>query len=175
MVQTTQPRRGNHSCIRSWIPLGRSSVRRVLCQGIVSAIFVVVIDVITHEPEQMSFVQHDHMVQDLSTATPNPSFRDSILPGRLDARPLRFQAGRVQKSDDPGIKFGIAVQNRVTVWTSFRKSLAQLLHAHSALGCRVTLKCRILRRPCSMTKKQYNNWNVNVGTVKKSKATMTSL
>jgi len=26
-----------------------------------------------------------------------------------------------------------------------------------------------------MTKKQYSNWNVSVGTVKKSKATMTSL
>jgi len=26
-----------------------------------------------------------------------------------------------------------------------------------------------------MTKKQYRDWNVNVGTVKKSKATMTSL
>jgi hypothetical protein len=32
-----------------------------------------------------------------------------------------------------------------------------LLDDHSALGCRVTLKCRIRRRPCSMTKKQYSN------------------
>jgi hypothetical protein len=36
------------------------------------------------------------------------------------------------------------------------------------------LKCSTLRRPCSITKKQYSNWNVRVGTVKKSKATTTS-
>ena len=92
-----------------------------------SAIFVVVIDVITHEPEQMSFVQRDHMVQDLSTATPNPSFRDSILPGRLDARPLRFQTRRLQKHDDRGVEFRIAVQDHVTVWASFRKGFAQFV------------------------------------------------
>src|SRR5215831_12491782 len=44
----------------------------------------------------------------------------------------------------------------------------------SSVGWRVTLQCRILRRPCSMTKKQYNSWNVNVGTVKKSNATIAS-
>src|SRR5258708_22413296 len=36
------------------------------------------------------------------------------------------------------------------------------------------LKCRTLRRPCSITKKQYKSWKVRVGTVKKSKATITS-
>ena len=44
----------------------------------------------------------------------------------------------------------------------------------SAVGCWVTLKCRILRRSCSMTKKQYKTRNVAVGTVKKSKATIAS-
>ena len=39
---------------------------------------------------------------------------------------------------------------------------------------RVTLKCRILRRWWSMTKKQYNKRKVGVGTVKKSRATMAS-
>jgi hypothetical protein len=38
----------------------------------------------------------------------------------------------------------------------------------------VLLKCRTLRGPCSITKKQYRTWNVSVGTVKKSKATISS-
>ena len=75
----------------------------------------------------MSFVQRDHMVQDLSPATSNPAFRGSILPGRLDARPVRFQTCRLEKRDDRGVEFRIAVQDHVTVWASFRKSLAQLL------------------------------------------------
>src|SRR5437879_2309853 len=36
------------------------------------------------------------------------------------------------------------------------------------------LKCRTLRRPCSTMKKQYRRWKVSVGTVKKSKAAITS-
>src|SRR5215469_6166320 len=44
----------------------------------------------------------------------------------------------------------------------------------SAEGCRVTLKCRILRRPCSMMNKQYNTRKAAVGTVKRSRATMAS-
>src|ERR1700676_141747 len=37
----------------------------------------------------------------------------------------------------------------------------------TGVGSRVTLKCRILRRWCSMTKKHESSWKVNVGTVKK--------
>ena len=76
----------------------------------------------------MSFVQRDDMVQDLTATTSNPSFRGSILPGRLDARPLRFQAGRLEKGHDGGIKFRIAIQDHVTVWASFGEDLPQLLH-----------------------------------------------
>src|SRR5438045_3621233 len=75
----------------------------------------------------MSFIQCDDMVQNLSAATSNPAFRGSILPGRLDARPLRLQTRRLQKRDDGGIELRIAVQDHITVWTNFRESLAQLL------------------------------------------------
>src|SRR5215470_16744274 len=105
----------------------------------------------------MSFVQRDDMVQDLSATTSNPSLRGSILPGRLDARPLRFQTRRLQKRNHGGIEFRIAVQDQITVWPISGKASRSGWTTHSALGCRVTLKCRIRRRPCSMTKKQYSN------------------
>ena len=73
----------------------------------------------------MSFVQHDDMVQDLSPATSNPSLGGSILPGRLDARPLRLQTRRPQERDDSGTEFRVAVQDHLTA--NFRESLAQLL------------------------------------------------
>ena len=38
----------------------------------------------------------------------------------------------------------------------------------------VTLKCRILRRPCSITKKPYSTRKVAVRTVKKSMAAIAS-
>ena len=75
----------------------------------------------------MSFAQCDDMVKNLSATTSNPPFRGSILPGRLDARPLRLQTRRLQKRDHSGIEFRVAVQDHITVWTNFRESLAQLL------------------------------------------------
>src|SRR5260370_39508184 len=42
------------------------------------------------------------------------------------------------------------------------------------VGSGVTLKCRILRRWCSMTKKHESSWKVNVGTGTKSQATIAS-
>ena len=74
----------------------------------------------------MSFVQYDDMVQNLSATTSNPAFRGSILPGRLNARPLRLQTGRPQERDDSGIEFRVAVQDHITVWANFRESFAQL-------------------------------------------------
>src|ERR1700736_4052489 len=44
----------------------------------------------------------------------------------------------------------------------------------AGVGSRVTLTCRIVRRRWSMMKKQESSWKVNVGTVKKSQATMAS-
>ena len=76
----------------------------------------------------MSFVQRDDMVQDLPAAASDPAFRGPILPRRLNARPLRFQSGRLQKRDNVGIELRVAVQNHVAVWASFRKGLAQLLY-----------------------------------------------
>src|SRR6266498_99541 len=81
-----------------------------------------------------------------------------VLREQLGVRHLRF-------TDDQ--------RRRLSVWASFRTASRSCCTTHSALGCRVTLTCRTRRRPCSITKKQYSSWNVNVGTVKKSKATMT--
>ena len=67
----------------------------------------------------MSFVQCDDMVKNLSATTSNPPFRGSILPGRLDARPLRFQVRRLQKRDDTGIELRIVFQDHITVWANF--------------------------------------------------------
>jgi len=126
MMQAAQARRRNYDCFRGRLLFGRSAVGRVFAEAIVNSIFVVIVHVITHQPEQMSFVQRDDMVQDLSATTSNPSFRYSVLPGRLDVGPLRFQTRRLQKCDDGRIEFRIAIQDHITVWASFRKSLAQL-------------------------------------------------
>src|SRR5215471_124694 len=92
-----------------------------------NSVLLMVADIITHEPKQMSFVQRDDMVQYLPPTTSHPAFRGSILPRRLNACPLRFQTRRLQKRDHVSIEFRIAVEDHIAVWTSFRKGLTQLL------------------------------------------------
>jgi len=75
----------------------------------------------------MCFVHHDDMVQNLPATTSYPSFRGSILPGRLDARPLRLQTRRLQKHDDLVVKLRVSIQNDVAVRSGLRKRFAQLL------------------------------------------------
>ena len=67
------------------------------------------------------------MVQDLSPATANPAFGDSILPGRLRARSLRLQTGRLQKRHHFTVELGVAIEDDITIRASFGQGLAQLL------------------------------------------------
>ena len=127
MMETAQTRARDHRRLGRWLLLNWPAIRRILFQGVVNAVLVVIAHIITHEPAEMLFVQRDHMVQDLSATASDPSFGGSILPGRLDARPFWFQTRRLQKRNHVSIEFRIAVQDDVTVWTSFRKGLAQLL------------------------------------------------
>ena len=54
---------------------------RVLIEGIVNAVIVVVVHVIANEPPQMLFVQRDHMVENLAAAASYPALRRPVLPG----------------------------------------------------------------------------------------------
>jgi hypothetical protein len=60
-----------------------------------SSVIVVIVDVLIQEALEMTFIQDDHMVEEISTATPNPSFRNAICQGlrklvRLDWIPRLF-------------------------------------------------------------------------------------
>src|SRR5215510_5824693 len=75
----------------------------------------------------MPFIQRDDMVQHLSATTSHPAFRSSILPGRSDARPLRFQTCRPQKCDDIIAELRVSIHDDVTIGSGLGKGFAQLL------------------------------------------------
>src|SRR6516165_2387029 len=56
-------------------------VRRLLLQGIVNAIVVVILEVISKQPTEMGFVQDDHVVQQFPPTTSHPTLRHTVLPG----------------------------------------------------------------------------------------------
>jgi len=45
------------------------------------SILMVVADVLGHEPFQVSLVQDNHVIEQVSSATTDPTFRDPVLPG----------------------------------------------------------------------------------------------
>ena len=65
------------------------------------------------------------MVKDFSPASADPSFRDAILPRRLDACLSGIQTRRLQKVDDVAIEFRVAVEDHVTLRARFGKGLAK--------------------------------------------------
>ena len=95
--------------------LDRAAIRRILVQRVVYAVLVVVAHVISDQPAKMLLVQCDDMVEDLAATTSDPAFQDSVLPGRLDARPLRRQTRGLQEPDDRGIELRVAVQDDITI------------------------------------------------------------
>ena len=105
MVQSTQARHRYHGRRRSRPLFHWPAVRRVLLQGVVNAVVVVVPHVFAHEPAKVWLVQRDDMVQDFAAGTSDPAFGGSILPGRLDARPFWFQTRRLQKRNHVSIEF----------------------------------------------------------------------
>jgi hypothetical protein len=53
---------------------------------------MVLTHILGHQPLQMPLIEHDHVVQQVSSTTPNPTFRDRVLPRavRTGSLPMSF-------------------------------------------------------------------------------------
>ena len=70
------------------------SIRRVLIEGIVNPVVVIVVDVITNEPPEMLFVQRDDMIENLAAAASRsaiPFCQGARTPVRFGVRPVAFR------------------------------------------------------------------------------------
>jgi hypothetical protein len=58
---------------------GLTTSKSFLGQRKMCSIIMVVTDVLVHQSPQMAFIQHDHMVEQISTAASDPALSDAIL------------------------------------------------------------------------------------------------
>ena len=65
-----------------------------------NSIHVIVGNVIADQTTQVSLIENDHMIKNVSATTSNPALRDSVLPRTFEACPLGFDAGEYQKIRD---------------------------------------------------------------------------
>jgi len=78
MVQTAQSHMRNHPTGR---PRTNSSARSLLAQPKMRSVAVIVRDVLGQKAPEMALVQGNDVVKQLTSATANPAFRNSVLPG----------------------------------------------------------------------------------------------
>ena len=74
MMKTAEPGAGIHPCTWRRLTFDWSSIRRVLVEGIVNPVVVIVVHIIAHKPPQMLFVQRNDMVEYLAAAASHPAF-----------------------------------------------------------------------------------------------------
>ena len=137
-------------------------------------VLFVIADVIADDTPQVSFVQRDHVIEELSAATSDPSFCGPVLAGRPDTSWLWLQPGCFQEGADLAREGRIAIQDDIAIRTCFRKGFPQLLH--HPVGRRVSRGVEVQNSAAPMLdyKEAVQMLKVAVGTVKKSSATMAS-
>ena len=67
----------------------------------------------------MTLIQRNDVIKQLSAATSDPPFRDSVLPRCLNACPHRLQTGALQKADHFSIELCVSIEDHVAIRSSF--------------------------------------------------------
>ena len=84
MMQPTDFRNRNHSTLIGWLDF--SWFGRVAIQGEMRARFVVVLEVGGENPNQVSLVDDDHVIETLTSDRTDQTFHERILPWRTVRR-----------------------------------------------------------------------------------------
>jgi hypothetical protein len=126
VVQTAESRHGNNSTPRA--RCCHPARRRFLIESEMRPVVVVVADVLGRQSLQVAFVKHDHMVEQITTAVPDPALGDAILPRASEARLLGLDAEVLYRAGDLFVEVLGAVEDQITRCGIVRKRLAQLLH-----------------------------------------------
>jgi hypothetical protein len=76
-----------------------------------TSVVVVVARVGTNQPYQMSMIEHDHVVEELSSRATDAAFRNGVLPGATIGNPARVGCQRLDEADDGGAEDRVAVED----------------------------------------------------------------
>jgi hypothetical protein len=90
MMKTAEPGMGDKLRRGRRPVFDRSPVGSVFLKRIMSPILMMVGYVFVNKPTQMVFVQGNDVIEKFSATASYSSLGESVLPGRLNARPLGF-------------------------------------------------------------------------------------
>lgn len=122
----------------------------------------------------MAFIEHDHMVKQVSSATPNPTLCSSILPRTTKRGANRFSPKVLGSADHVISELCIPIKHEELLSRDIRPCFPHLLNDPERTRIPGHVAVQNFPRPWLITKKQYKTPKVSVGTVKKSIAAMAS-
>src|SRR5207302_8571985 len=127
-----------------------SAPRRSLAQSKMCAVLVMVGDVLGKEPLQVSLVQSNHMVEQLTAAAPHPTLCQELSNDVRTA--FTFSDRMAAGTSVPYFASRSWIRNLGAAPNGNASRNCWMIQ--QLVGCLVTLKCRIRRRSWRMTKKQ---------------------
>jgi len=128
MMQAAEPRHGDNLALVAGCSRSRNAPGwRCLRQGEVGSVFVVVPNVFTHQAHQVAFIEHDHMVEQIAAATPDPALCYPILPRTPKTGLLGLGAEALHRLDHFAIETGAAVKDQIARRRIVGKGFPQLL------------------------------------------------
>ena len=128
MMQTAEPRHRYDLVASYGIRSGFAAGRRSLRQREMRAVVMVVADVLFHQPFQMAFIEHDHMVEQVSSTATNPTFGDTVLPRTSEAGSFGLDAEAFDGADDFFVEVRSSVENEMFRGAIVGECFPQLLH-----------------------------------------------
>src|ERR1039458_1077872 len=76
-----------------------------------SPLLVVITDVLIQQPSQMFPIQHDHMIQEISTYTAHPALGNAVLVTKKQVEANRLAAQRLHGRDHIGTELGVPIED----------------------------------------------------------------
>ena len=113
---------------------GSSAARRCLPESKVRAVLVVVADILGEESLQMVFIEHDDVIQQITTTAAYPAFCNSILPRTPDRSANTLDSHRPNRCRDLDSILGVPIENKKLRSGLIRKGFSQRLYNPQALG-----------------------------------------
>ena len=111
MVQSTDSRQCDDFRRRRRSVRDRSQARCVLVQPQVATVLVIVADVSSHEPDEMTCAENHDVLKELATAAADPPLRSSVLPWAAKRSANGFCARCFDELDDRSAKDEIAIED----------------------------------------------------------------
>ncbi len=107
---------------------------RILRESEVRPIFMVIANIFGHQPLEVLLIQHDHVVQQVSSATPHPALCDAVLSrtAKGSADGLASQVFHSRNHIDS--ELGVVIEQKQSVRRRVRPCLPQLLPEPESIG-----------------------------------------